>query len=169
MKALTIERVKIDDLTPDPENARLHDRRNLDAIKASLEAFGQTRPLVVTEDGTVIAGNGTVAAALELGWDEINVTRVPFRNPDEARAFALADNRSGELAQWNTPVLLEALEALSLEGWALDGVGFTPEDLAAYRRREVQTPPDDFPEYGDGLETEYACPHCGYEWSGRPE
>jgi ParB-like chromosome segregation protein Spo0J len=169
VKRLVLERVKIDTLQADAENARLHDRRNLDAIKTSLERFGQTRPLVATPEGLVIAGNGTLAAALELGWDEINVTRVPFRNPAEARAFALADNRSSELAQWNQPVLMQALESLALEGWKLESIGFTPEDLAAWKRRQDPQPPDDFPAFDDDLETAYLCPRCSYEWSGRPE
>ena len=119
----------------------------------------------------MIAGNGTMAAAEELGWDEIEVTRVPFRGRDEARAFALADNRTGELAQWNTPVLLQALESLALEGWRLEEVGFTPEDLAVWKRREDRQgqAPDDFPAYDDDIETSYLCPQCAYEWSGRPE
>ena len=118
----------------------------------------------------MIAGNGTMAAAEELGWEEIEVTRVPFRSPDEARAFALADNRTGELAQWNVPVLLQALESLALEGWRLEEVGFAPEDLAAWKSR--LTPgqaPDEFPSFDDGIETSYLCPQCAYEWSGRPE
>ena len=167
---LVLEVVRLDDLTPDDENARLHDRRNLDAIKASLTQFGQTRPLVVTPDGLILAGNGTWQAALELGWEELTVTRVPFRNPDEARDFALADNRSSELAQWNTPVLMEALESLALEGWKLEKVGFTPEDLAAWKRhQEPSQPPQDFPGYNEDLETSHCCPQCDYAWSGRPE
>ncbi|MGE5500507.1 MAG: ParB/Srx family N-terminal domain-containing protein [Ignavibacteriales bacterium] len=165
---LKISRVRIEDLTADPDNARLHDRRNLDAIKASLERFGQTRPLVVTDDLLVIAGNGTLAAAMELGWDEVEVTIVPFRNADEARAFALADNRTGELAQWNVPVLLQALESLALEGWRLEEIGFAPEDLSRWKK--VEPAPEDFPEFSDeDIETAYLCPQCGYEWSGRPE
>ena len=163
--------IALTELSLDPSNVRKHSRRNLDAIKASLARFGQTRPLVVTEDGLVIAGNGTMAAAEELGWDELEVTRVPFRNPDEARAFALADNRTGELAQWNLPVLLQALESLALEGWRLEEVGFTPEDLAQWKGREEKADqaPADFPSYDDDIETSYLCPQCAYEWSGRPE
>lgn len=166
---LKIERVPIGKLTPDPENARTHDRRNLDAIKASLERFGQTRPLVVTEDLAVAAGNGTLAAIIELGWTHALVTRVPFATIEDARAFALADNRSGELAQWNTPVLLGVLEDLALAGWSLDDLGFAPQDLAAYKRRDEKEAPEDFPAFGDDIQTEFCCPQCAYEWSGRPE
>lgn len=168
MNDLAVTRLPLSGLTADPANARLHDRRNLDAIRASLARFGQTRPLVVTPEGLVIAGNGTLAAALELGWSHLEVTRVPFSSAEEARAFALADNRSAELAQWNAPVLLEALESLALEGWKLEELGFAPEDLAAWRPRPEQAP-DEFPAFDDDIETVYLCPRCSYEWSGRPE
>jgi hypothetical protein len=105
---------------------------------------------------------------VELGWEHAAITRVPFRDAGEARAFALADNRTGELAQWNKPVLLEALEALALEGWQLDGLGFEPHDMAALKSRERQAPAE-FPAYDLDLETEHRCPECGYEWNGRPE
>lgn len=169
MSDLVITRVRIDQLTPDAENARRHDRRNLEAIKASLQRFGQTRPLVVTKEGSVIAGNGTLTAALDLGWTEVEVTRVPFRTPDEARAYALADNRTGELAQWNTPVLLEALDSLAAEGWSLEEIGFAPVDLTGWKRHEDGEAPAEFPAFDDGIETVYLCPRCSYEWSGRPE
>mgnify|MGYP002683092015 CR=1 FL=1 len=155
MNELAVAKVRLDDLVADQDNARRHDRRNLNAIKASLTRFGQTRPLVVTEGGLVIAGNGTMAAAEELGWEEIEVTRVPFRTPDEARAFALADNRTGELAQWNMPVLLQTLESLALEGWRLEEVGFNPEDLAQWNGREAKAgeAPADFPSFAGHMET----------------
>lgn len=164
MKAETLP---IAELTPDAANARLHDRRNVAAIKASLERFGQTRPLVVTEDLTVIAGNGTLAAMAELGWKEAVVTRVPFATAEEARAFALADNKTAELAQWNAPVLLEALESLALEGWPIEELGFEPQDLAALGRRFEKVAPEFFPAFDDDIETLYCCPRCAYEWSGR--
>jgi ParB-like chromosome segregation protein Spo0J len=161
------ETLPIAELTPDAANARLHDRRNVAAIKASLERFGQTRPLVVTEDLTVIAGNGTLAAMAELGWKEAVVTRVPFATAEEARAFALADNKTAELAQWNAPVLLEALESLALEGWPIEELGFEPQDLAALGRRFEKVAPEFFPAFDDDIETLYCCPRCAYEWSGR--
>lgn len=166
---LKIERVAISRLTEDPANARRHDRRNLDAIVHSLSRFGQTRPLVVSEELLVIAGNGTLTAMRELGWTHALVTRVPFESVGAMRAYALADNKTSELAQWNTPVLLETLEDLALTGWAIDELGFEPHDLAAYNRRNAKEAPEEFPAFDDDIETTYCCPQCAYEWSGRPE
>jgi DNA modification methylase len=122
---LSIEVVPIGSLALDQRNARKHGRRNLDAIKASLEQFGQRRPLVVRADLQVIAGNGTLLAARDLRWTEVAVTRVPADwTDDQARAYALADNRTAELAEWDDVVLADMLAELDAGGWDLNSIGF---------------------------------------------
>lgn len=135
---MKIETKAIKSLTPDPQNARKHDQRNLDAIKASLDKFGQRKPVVVTPTGVILAGNGTVAAAKALGWSEIAVTVTPADwDYATAKAYALADNRSAELAEWDTSVLASQLVELDAEGWDIGELGFdVPE-------QEVTPNPDD--------------------------
>ena len=129
---LVVERVPIGSLTPDPETARKHSQANLDAIAGSLRQFGQRRPLVVWGD-IIIAGNGTVEAAKSLGWEDIDVTRVPSDwSHDQARAYALADNRTAELANWDGPEVFAALQSLDDE--LLAATGFTPEDMEDLQR-----------------------------------
>lgn len=111
----------VESLTVDPNNARSHPDRNLDAIKESLARFGQQKPIVVAKNGVVLAGNGTLAAARALGWDRIAVVVTDLDGPD-ARGYALADNRTGELAEWDVAQLMRELDALPAElanaiGW----------------------------------------------------
>lgn len=126
---MNLEIVNIEDLKFDNENARKHSKKNLDAIKASLRMFGQRKPIVV-HNGVVIAGNGTLEAAKSLGWGQIEVVRTPDEwDADKAKAFALADNRSAELAEWDDERLLEQLLELADAGYALEDIGFTtPKD-----------------------------------------
>lgn len=127
MSDLKIETVKISELSSDPDNARSHSSRNIQAIRNSLERFGQRRPLVV-RDGVVIAGNGTLQAATELGWKTIAVTQVPQEwTLDEARAYAITDNRTAELADWDGEVLLATLQELDPQ--LLEASGFTASDV----------------------------------------
>lgn len=105
------ELAKIDTLRPDPRNARLHNRRNIDAIKASLQRFGQQKPLVVDMDGTVRAGNGTLEAARELGWENVAIVRTSLTE-DEAVAFGIADNRLNELSDWDPEQLASLLSGI---------------------------------------------------------
>ena len=127
---MTIESAAIDSLTPDPRNARLHSERNLAAIMESLRRFGQQKVIVVDADGVVLAGNGTVEAAKTLGWTHLTVNRSPLRGA-EARAFALADNRSAELAEWDVEELERTVRELEAEGVPLELLHIDDKELAA--------------------------------------
>lgn len=104
----------VGELRLDPANVRTHGVRNLAAIKGSLARFGQRKPVVVMADGLVVAGNGTLIAAQELGWESIACVTFPG-TADEARAYAIADNRTGELAEWDSIGLLRQLTELDDE------------------------------------------------------
>lgn len=123
--------VPIEQLSPDPNNARKHSQRNIDAVAASLKQFGQRKPIVVTRENVVIAGNGTLQAAKSLGWKTVTVTVFPFDDPVKARAFAIADNRTAELAEWDEEILVESLRDLNLAE-LLDVTGFTQAELLEF-------------------------------------
>jgi len=121
---MKLETVPIKSLKLDPENARTHSQKNIDAIAGSLTTFGQRRPLVVWGD-IIIAGNGTVEAAKSIGWEKIEVTRVPEDwTHDQARAYALADNRTAELAEWDDSILANQLIELDAVGYDIGEWGF---------------------------------------------
>ena len=121
---MKVEFVAVDSLELDPNNARRHDKKNLDAIAGSLREFGQRKPIVVWRN-RVVAGNGTLVAARSLGWKEIQVVRIAD-DWDEVRvkAFALADNRSAELAEWDEQVLTAQLKELELAEFDVEAIGF---------------------------------------------
>lgn len=125
--------VDIRTLNPDPDNARKHSQRSLQAIVASLRQFGQRKPIVVRKDGmVVIAGNGTLEAAKMLEWTHLAAVVVDVSEND-AKAFAIADNRTAELSEWEEGVLKATL--VSLTGEKNDGsldplsLGFTDKEF----------------------------------------
>ena len=121
---MNIVQTPISKLTLDPNNARKHSEKNLRAIAASLEKFGQRKPIVVHR-GVVIAGNGTVEAAKSLGWTDISIAAVPDEwDTDTAKAYALADNRSAELAEWDESELAKQILDLDDKGWDIAELGF---------------------------------------------
>lgn len=131
--------VPIGDLVPDAGNARRHPEKNLRAIRDSLSQFGQRKPLVVQrqEDGTLIvrAGNGTLEAARQLGWATVAVTIVDEDNATAA-GFAIADNRTGELAEWDDEALAAMLDGIDEGSRAL--LGFDADDMADLSARLVE-------------------------------
>ncbi len=126
---MKIEQISVDKLSTDPKNARKHDAKNIAAIKGSLTKFGQQKPIVVSADGIVVAGNGTLEAARALGWPTIAAHRTELTGAD-LTAYALADNRSGELAEWDAGVLGGLLTDLLAIDFDLGAIGFDEEDLA---------------------------------------
>jgi site-specific DNA-methyltransferase (adenine-specific) len=154
---LDTELVAITDIHSDTSNARKHSDKNIRAIAASLDSFGQRRPLVVWNN-MVIAGNGTLQAAISLGWKDIVITRVPDDWTDKnARAYALADNKTAELAEWDQTLLVEQLIDLDMDGFDLSEYGFAPLDSA-----DATLDADTTPQLG---ETKYAVIiDCDSEW-----
>jgi DNA modification methylase len=145
---MKLENLRIADLTPDPQNARQHDDKNLKAIMGSLKEFGQRKPIVITEAGVIVAGNGTVEAAKRLGWLDIEVVRVPSDWTDaQVKAFAIADNRTAELANWNQEVLTSQLLELEAEGWELAEFGFEAFELPDEDKPIIE---DEIPESAPG-------------------
>lgn len=143
------ERVPIGSVQFDPANVRRHGEKNLDAIKASLSRFGQQKPIVVDADGIVRAGNGTLMAAKALGWPEVTIVRTALKGA-EATAYAIADNRTAELAEWDDDALAQTLAALQIEDEELaKATGFDDADIDAMlapdevTEDEVPEPPVD--------------------------
>ena len=118
-----------DRLTLLPGNPRSGD---IEAISRSIQEFGFLVPVVVNSDGLVIAGNHRVAAARQLGLDAVPVWRSEqFDDSTRAKAFALADNRTNDLAGYNDRNLAAMLEdVLAADADLLAAASFTEDDLA---------------------------------------
>lgn len=127
---MTVTDVSVDELQFDPANVRKHPEANLAAIKASLSRFGQQKPIVVGAGNVVVAGNGTLAAAKALGWRTVKAIRTNLTGA-EATAFAIADNRTAELAEWDEAALHQQLAAIAIDDEELlAATGFDEKELA---------------------------------------
>lgn len=113
-KNLKTVSLPISDIQLDPSNVRKHDKKNIKALVASLKRFGQQKPIVLDKNHIVRAGNGTLTAAQELGWTHIDVV-VSDLEPSELTAYAIADNRTAELAEWDLEALGDQLKSLDEE------------------------------------------------------
>jgi hypothetical protein len=136
-------------LTMDPANARRHPEPNLEAIKASLRVYGQRKPVVVNRrTGTIEAGNGTLQAALALGWSHLAVVYVDD-DPMTAAGFSIADNRTAELAEWDREALDKLLVEIKTNDPVLDqmladlGGLMGPVSSGLTDPDEVPEPPDE--------------------------
>jgi hypothetical protein len=158
-------KTKLTTLKPDPKNARRHDDRNREAIRKSLDRFGPGRSVVIDGDDTIRAGNGTVAEAIEAGFEEVLVVEpgpkqlVAVRRPDwteeEARAYGVADNRSSDLSDFDPAQLDEVLK--SVGDIDLGDMGFNEKELVTFLANKGER----------GVRASDVDPYA--EWDGMPE
>jgi hypothetical protein len=153
---------------PDPRNARRHSPRNLDQIRASLEAVGAARSIVIDEDNVILAGNATVDAAKAAGLTHLRIVdadgdvviavRRSNLTPEQKQRLALADNCASDLAAWDPDVLAELSTTFDLSAF------WTDDELTVLLD---QAPEIAFPEFDETAADEVAyavCPEFGHRF-----
>jgi len=105
-----IKIVGIDTLIFDPANARKHNPKNIEAIKGSLARFGQQKPIVIDKNNVVIAGNGTLQAAKELGLDKIAVHVTSLEGIDRTAKQKLSEYEQREVTRKKLASILDAVD-----------------------------------------------------------
>jgi hypothetical protein len=122
--------VKIASLKGLEKNARLHSDAQIQQIQKSLERFGFLSPVVIDKKGTVIAGNGRLQAAKNLGLKEVPAIEAEGLSEADLRAYALVDNRLSETSEWDKEMLKHELDDLMLNlDMDLENVGFSAEEI----------------------------------------
>lgn len=127
---LRLEFWPLDRLVPSPRNARTHSDAQVAEIAGSIRAFGFTNPVLVGDEGDVIAGHGRLAAARKLGLAEVPVIALHGLTEAQRRQLMLADNRIALNAGWDLEMLQLELRDLSALGADLAVLGFTEQELA---------------------------------------
>jgi ParB-like chromosome segregation protein Spo0J len=156
--------VSINSIHPMEGNARKGD---VSAVKRSLMRFGQRKPVVAMADGTISAGHHLHAAAVDLGWQEIAVV-FEDDDPIEARAWALADNRTGDLGRYDNELLAASLiEVRAADSDLLEAASYTSDDvddLLRFLEGPTKVPDEISGDGGvdEGGDDGDACPNCGF-------
>jgi len=184
-----VETVALDSLQPHPRNYRAHPEEQVEAIAASLQQFGQYRPIVVSSDGYILAGEGVWRGRQKAGCADIDAVRMPFAHDDpRAEKLLVADNELSRLAEDDDKVLAALLADIERTETGLAGTGWNDSELDALIGRMAASPysPNvspsiDVREYTDrDIEAEkkrlddqfkrekeldpVTCPHCGGEF-----
>jgi DNA modification methylase len=129
LSRLQVQVWAIDRLLPYIRNARTHTDQQVAQVAASIREFGWTNPILVAADGTIIAGHARLAAARKLKMTEVPVIVLDHLTEAQRRALVLADNRLALDAGWDEEMLRVELASLQEDGFDLDIVGFTDEEL----------------------------------------
>jgi hypothetical protein len=127
MAELQIIYLPIDELRPAKNNPRTHSKKQLTQLQRSIEEFGFTNPVLVSDNGEIAAGHGRVQAARLAGMTEVPTICLSTLTPEQRRAYVIADNKLALNAGWNTELLAIELQSLIDVGFDLEITGF---DLA---------------------------------------
>lgn len=143
-----VERWAVDKLVPYARNARTHSDEQISQIAASIKEWGWTTPVLVDEQGSIIAGHGRTLAAQRLQMTEVPVMVAKGWSEAKKRAYVIADNKLALNAGWDNEMLALELGEIGELGFDLDLTGFTAEEIAALmpvQGTDGLTDPDDAP------------------------
>jgi DNA modification methylase len=144
-----VERWSIDKLTPYARNSRTHSDEQISQLAASIKEWGWTTPVLVDEDGSIIAGHGRTLAAQRLKMTEVPVMVAKGWSDAKKRAYVIADNKLAMNAGWDNEMLALELGEIGDLGFDLDLTGFTADEIAALMPEQIepgQTDEDAVPE-----------------------
>lgn len=168
--ARAIEVWPISRLKPYERNARTHSPEQIEQTADSIRKFGFLNPILVDSSAGIVAGHGRTEAAKKLKLKEVPVIVLDHLSDDERRAFILADNRIAQNAGWDYDLLQEELQHLSEMNFDLELTGFDESEIAKILEAPgTKDAPESFKEHtASSITTDYRCPKCTFEWSGKP-
>jgi ParB-like chromosome segregation protein Spo0J len=117
------------DLKPWPGNPRTHNDKQLAKLKASIQKFGFTAPVLVDEAGVILSGFGRVQAAKALELPTIPTRVIAGLSEAKKRAYVIADNKLAQLAGWDATLLKDELELLIAENFDIETTGFSIAEI----------------------------------------
>lgn len=138
-----IEMLECAALVPYARNSRTHSKEQIAQIARSIQEFGFTNPVLIDGQGGIVAGHGRVMAAQSLGVGSVPCLRVDWLTEAQKKAYVIADNQLALQAGWDDAILSAEIKELQQDGFALDLLGFSNEDLDGLLGDAVLNPQKD--------------------------
>ena len=154
------EIVKIMDinaLKPYPNNPRKNEHA-IEPVANSIREFGFKQPIIVDKNNVIIAGHTRLLAAKELGMTKVPVIVADDLDPEQVKAYRLADNKTGELAGWD-------FEQLDIELGDIADIDMSAFGFKEGNEVDIDSFFEDAPEVKEKEEKTVTCPHCGAEFT----
>ena len=142
-KIAEVQEVTLTDLIPYANNAKIHSEDQVTKIASSIREFGFLNPVLIDKDKNIIAGHGRVMAAKKLGLERVPSIYIEGLTEAQRKAYILADNRLGELADWDMDLVNMEIEALDDMDFDISLTGF---EMPEIETEEIEIVEDDVPE-----------------------
>lgn len=158
---------KLSELKPYENNPRINDEA-VDDVVESIKQCSYIAPIVIDEDGVILAGHTRYKALKKLGYKECEVVVASDLTEEQKKKYRFLDNKTGEKATWDLMKLEVELEGLDLEGFDFfgmaadlpvdgDGSGGSDKELTGTTEIDAEV-------FGDE-EFKYECPNCGFRFN----
>lgn len=155
-KIAKVQEVAIEKIKPYENNAKIHGAEQVEKLKASIEEFGFLTPCLIDKKYNLIAGHGRVMAAKEIGMEKVPCVFIEGLTEAQRKAYTLADNRLGELGEWDMELVISELEELQAMDFDIELTGFEmPEE-----EESEDEEPGEFDDI-EKMETHYGVPYQG--------
>jgi ParB-like chromosome segregation protein Spo0J len=150
---MEIQTIEITKLRPHPQNPRIHPDSAIEKLVKSLNEYGFTNPILISEDNYVLAGHARLKAAEKAGLKEVPVIQLPLKG-SKALAYMIADNRLQDETDWDFTKLKDLLSELDTGALDMEITGFGIKEIENLLSGEAIEKP----------KHKKKCPKCGYEW-----
>ena len=127
---MQVEQLKVGDLIPYVNNSRTHSDEQVMQVASSIKEFGFTNPILIDDDGGIIAGHGRLMAAKNLDIDEVPCIRLGYLSEAQRKAYVIADNKLALNSGWDNDLLKIELMQLDSIDFDLNLTGFDLSELA---------------------------------------
>ena len=161
MPTLQINYKSTENLIPYANNSRTHSDDQINQVASSIKEFGFTNPVLIDEQGGIIAGHGRVMAAKKLGLSEVPTITLEGLTKAQVKAYVIADNQLALNSGWDMNALKLEVETLSEMDFDIDLLGF--DDSFLDNQQIAKESPEEFKDIGE-FELEHTCPKCGFEY-----
>lgn len=160
---MIVEDWNIDDVTPYDNNPRINEGA-VDYVANSIEQFGFQQPIVVDSNGVIIVGHTRYKAGQRLGLETVPVLVARNLTSEQAKAYRLADNKTGEFAEWDFGKLEIEFEDCDFGGF--EDFGFATDDFFNEPKKTIDNTSREIPleDYADER-FEHECPRCGFRFN----
>ena len=147
---MQIEQLKVGDLIPYVNNSRTHSDEQVTQVASSIKEFGFTNPILIDDDGGIIAGHGRLMAAKKLGLVEVPCIRLGHLSEAQRKAYVIADNQLALNSGWDLDTLKLEIDRLGELDFDIELLGFDDDFLTSLMIEEP----------GEGLTDEDAVPEA---------
>ena len=165
--ASKVELRPINWIKPYENNPRTHPPAQIELIASSMREDGVTSPILVDEEGVIIAGHGRRLAAIQNGYAEYPIVIARGWSDKKKMSVRLKDNSYAALSGWDKELVRGEIVQLQAMDYDVKLLGFGDTQLVQFTT--LPGPPNGFPAVGENIPTSFQCPRCRYSWSGAPK